>query len=360
MTSAPPRIVRATVRVHGGATAGAKNARSQWSHRQGLLLTLEDSQGNRGIGEASPLPGYTIDELPAVEQVLRSINWAPLPPVPEADRVLPWVRGILAPLPATTPAASCAVEAALLDLVSRGTNTPILDIFGTYRPSIRIAHLLHIEDKDALPRAEALVASGVGTLKVKIGRSGAFDAELRFLRALRTRLGHDVNLRFDANGGLGGSGLRERLLALMDLRPQLIEEPATEPEMAELGEGPWIVGLDESLFRDAEACIRSRCGPGTFVVLKPMALGGMVRCLELASAATSAGGRVVVTHTFDGPVGWSVATALALITHDSDVDAGLAPHPGLSAWPRHELPGLDDQVIRARKAPGWGIAGASW
>ena len=45
----------------------AQDARRSWPERESLLLRLSDEGGQRGLGEATPLPGYSPDRLDQVE-----------------------------------------------------------------------------------------------------------------------------------------------------------------------------------------------------------------------------------------------------------------------------------------------------
>ena len=52
----------------------ARDARRNWSTRESLLLRISDSAGRSGIGEASPLPGYSRDRLAEAEAALAELN----------------------------------------------------------------------------------------------------------------------------------------------------------------------------------------------------------------------------------------------------------------------------------------------
>ncbi len=67
-----------------------------------------------------------------------------------------------------------------------------------------------------------------------------------------------------------------------------------------------------------------RRGSFRVLVLKPMALGGFAACLELARIAAAAGGAVLVSHLFDGPVGLAAAAHLGFRL----ARAGAALRPG--------------------------------
>ena len=51
-------------------TPRAQDARRTWPTRDSLLVRLTDTAGYEGVGEASPLPGYSQDLLEDVEPAL--------------------------------------------------------------------------------------------------------------------------------------------------------------------------------------------------------------------------------------------------------------------------------------------------
>ena len=100
--------------VGGALQARADNARSRWTHRQGLLISISDELGQVGQGEASPLPGYSPDELPSCQAALGGLDPASLHLDP-AEPIGPQLASCSSHLPEACPAARFALETALLD-----------------------------------------------------------------------------------------------------------------------------------------------------------------------------------------------------------------------------------------------------
>jgi L-alanine-DL-glutamate epimerase-like enolase superfamily enzyme len=144
----------------------------------------------------------------------------------------------------------------------------------------------------------------------------------------------------------------ETLLEALDI--EFVEEPNSGFTHRPGASIP--VALDESLQglapEDLEGLAR-RSG-ARFVVLKPMVLGGLSHCIDLARHAAALDLGVVVSHSFDGPVGLLAAAALALAL-PTRIAQGLAPHAGLAAWHRIPLP-ITDAMLHAWKTPGLGFA----
>jgi L-alanine-DL-glutamate epimerase-like enolase superfamily enzyme len=174
------------------------------------------------------------------------------------------------------------------------------------------------------------------------------------VRELRRTLGAGPRLRLDANQGWSEAELTSAGSLLEALDIEFIEEPSLR--LTRHVGTTVAVALDESLQglkpEDLEA-LEERSG-ARFVVLKPMVLGGLSHCMELARHATALNLGVVISHSFDGPVALLAAAALALAL-PTPVAQGLAPHAGLAAWPQIPLP-ITNARLRTWNSPGLGLA----
>ncbi len=339
------------------------NARSSWAERKGLLIGLRGEDGRVGLGEASPLPGYSPDSLAEARAALEAFGR-------RGDLSLDWqgdwgarVDSLLESIPLQIPSARFAVETALLDLVGQALGLPLHRLMGTAPGRVAWAGVIEASGRSgALERARTLIDSGVHTLKVKVDGGAGWPEAISFLRALRELAGSSVRIRIDANRTMSADELRDRLDSLSSVQPEFVEEPGDPDAVARLSSVPVALALDESLHGgDAEARIaalagaRSRAREYRFVVLKPTVLGGARRCLHLARAARSAGAGVVVSHTLEGPVAWTACAALALAVDDGRTAAGLEPHHALGLGRGVRLPNLDGAWIVPHERPGLGL-----
>jgi o-succinylbenzoate synthase len=330
----------------------AENSRQNWHERAGFLITLRDPQGFIGQGEAAPLPGYSDETLEDTARALRECRIAALEGADELDSER--LRALLdEALPRAAPSARFGLETALLDLLARRRGLPLHRALRLLRGDgrelcqIPLAALIPLETA----AAEAAVALGYSTLKLKIGRPEQFAAELGALSAIRRAVGPGVRLRLDANQAFPAALVGERLDSLLAIDPEFVEEPVVRggvwPQHS-----PIPLALDESLRQGAELSERrSREQHLVAAVLKPGVLGGLLAALELAARAERAGLLPIVSHTFEGVVGFAAACELALALGVVSHAAGLAPHTALgenalpaavaTAWLRpHEKPGL--------------------
>jgi len=378
------RIVDAELREFGGRLGGEAAGPGRWKERGGLLLTLGDAEGGRGQGEASPLPGYSSDTLSGVRHELSAIEWARLPSVDVDRALLPQIERVLGTAGLRSPSARLAVETALLDLAGGRLGLPLYRLLETGQGGtsgvvegadaravpVPLAALLA---GDVLRHAARLVEEGYGCLKLKVG--GDPDADLALLDSLRAEVGAAVDLRADANRSLPAAAAEAWLREAAGFELEFVEEPVAFERLLELTATHVPIALDESLraparqvrapFRGAateaaeefaanrisEAADAGRC---SFVLLKPMALGGLGRCMRLAATARARGAEVVVSHLFDGPVGLAAAAELALALRPTPA-AGLAPHPGLGVWPVAVSPAFQGARLAVHDRPGLGL-----
>ncbi|HEX6765967.1 MAG TPA: mandelate racemase/muconate lactonizing enzyme family protein [Polyangiaceae bacterium] len=357
------RLIEQSFRVAPGAEP--EDALRSWSERRTLLVVAEDDAGNQGVGEASPLPGYSPDTLDDAWDGLRRLLGQPLPDL------LSGVSRSLSALGDTlsSPAARFGFDSALLDLWSRKRAEPARvllaslarEMFGFavvpeapyQNPGCSVAALLPSGAERALAHAHARAACGIDAFKVKIGAPCAWDEELRTLVELR-KCFPNARLRVDANQSLSPETLAERRPALRSLELEWLEEPILDFRGVPQGLGVPLA-LDESLQTNVpDAGLLSEHHVRAYV-LKPTTLGGFLPSLELAENARSAEIASVVSHAYEGPIGFAALAALALTLGPGRPSDGLDLHPGLAG--ETALPAFDPARgrIRAWTEPGFGI-----
>jgi L-alanine-DL-glutamate epimerase-like enolase superfamily enzyme len=322
-------------------TPRAQDARRTWPERESLLLRLTDAAGHHGVGEASPLPDYSPDRLDDIEPALAALDM----PEVEAALAQPTTRAALAAvaslLPRHLPSARMALETAALDLLGQRHRQSAPLLLGAETSARRpLAQLLGAASSPTLQAdAERALQAGFRHLKLKLGAPGQLPRELAGVQALRERHGESVVLRLDANGALSATEIEQAWRSLSGLGIELFEEPGRMPD-ALLGTLP--LGLDESLQGLDESAVAElvQRTQARYVVLKPMALGGLVHCWRLADIARALGVLPVLSHCFDGPYAWRAAAALALALPAGPAH-GLSPHAGLDAWRLRPLPVSD-------------------
>ncbi len=271
------------------------------SERRGLLVFVE-YEHTRGVGEATPLPGWTEsyeecrDALWRAASVAEELDWGVALAKTEA------------------PAARHGLSLALAEARARAAGVPLYRHLGDGTVhSVPVNATLGDASPEATARDAAdAIAAGFDALKVKVGaQSVAEDAER--LRAVRDRVGGSVELRADANGAWTHRQARQAIEAFAEFGVSYVEQPLSADDLAghrQLRAGPVEVALDESL-REYDIDEILDAGAADVVVVKPMVLGGPDRARETALAAREAGVDPVVSTTVDAVVARTGAVHVA-------------------------------------------------
>jgi len=324
------------------------------SKRVFTVLTLTRSDGTTGIGEASPLPGYSPDSADAVGHELRPLVDAPVLADPLASP-FELLDAVFSTHPLRCPSACFALETALLDWLGRNREQPIHRLVGGdgERGPIPIADLVSSSDSSTWrPIVDGLVAEGATHVKLKIG--GDLEREIEALSEIR-HAHPALALRLDGNRRIPIEELQRHAGSLEALTLELLEEPVASHD--------WLAALDLPLPFSLDETLRERSLAGTLldtgriraVVLKPTVLGGFRACLDAAEYAAARGAHPLVSHTFDGPIARAAAAELALALQ-TPLGAGLGAHPSLALWPNHATAAIRRRRILPHDSPGLGLS----
>ncbi|MCD2199434.1 o-succinylbenzoate synthase [Halobacterium sp. KA-4] len=303
--------------------------------RQGFLFARDG-----GVGEATPLPGWT-EPLDACEHALEA-----------AENAETWNDALAACEDA--PATRHAVSLAKLDSESRDANVSLARHL-TEDPAASVPVNATVGDgspEKTADEARAAAENGFGTVKIKVG-ARSLDADIERLRAVRDAT--DATLRADANGAWTREQARKAFDAFDDLDVEYVEQPLPTDDLAghaDLCGGEVGVALDESL---TEHALSDVLDATDYVVLKPMALGGVDRALNAARDARSAGVEPVVTTTVDAVVARTAAVHLAAAIPDVPA-CGLATADRLAEDLAADPAPVEDGRIRVPESPGHGVS----
>ncbi len=369
----PLRLYRALLRPWGGAPIPAmQTPAGRWNRREGLLLRLELSDGSMGLGEASPLPGFSSEGLGEARNALLAWGRAIERHRPSVDPDAPALReaGRLTHALLPWPSAVFAAQSALLDALARHRGLPLHRLLApASAPPDALsdaAWLGTLRSEEVLPslatHIESLIRDGARAFKLKLNVLPPPGQ----LASLLAALPPDTRIRLDLQGRLPEPGETRRwLLALNgDARIEAIEEPFPTdrwPTLPRTAPFP-AVARDESMLRWPEprrpTRLRDEITSGRChgAILKPALLGGLLSAARLARTATQAGGAFTLTHLLDGPVARAAVAELALALR-APWSLGLSLHPASSAFPDVGRPAAlaTDFVVQPHEAPGIGL-----
>ncbi len=335
-------------------------AHGRVSERRGLRVSFETA-GAVGRGEAMPWPQLGTESLEACQRALEQVTVSALPTsVDDVARTVATLK--------ETPAAQSALEGALLEHLSRRRKVSITRLLGEPQTqSIQVNALIDGEDAEHLARAaKEAVEVGFTTLKVKVA-ARSLSADAQRLLAVRQAVGPNVRLRIDANGGWSESTARAALRGLDALHLELCEQPVTAGDVESLRRVRLAVptcpiAADEVLLvagSHARVLDAYPVPAAQILVLKPMALGGLLPALALARSAEAQGVACYVTTSFDGPLARAGAVALAGVLQSSSHGATSLAH-GVSTVELFAGVAPDrftprQGAIRLFDEPGWGV-----
>ncbi|PSP86530.1 o-succinylbenzoate synthase [Halobacteriales archaeon QS_1_68_17] len=270
--------------------------------REGYLVTIEHA-GVRGVGEATPLPGWTerLDVcrvgLDIARTTAREEDWGVA--LSESDM----------------PAARHGVSLALADAKATAVDEPLYRYLGGNREVRSVPVNATVGDghpDDTRAAVERTVAEGFDAVKVKVG-SRPVEADLARLRRARDAAGESVELRADANGAWTPEEAADAIEGMADLGVSYVEQPLPPDDLAGhadlRGRGVGIA-LDESLRSHSLDAI-TEAGAADVVIVKPMVLGGPDIARRIAGRAIDAGLSAVVTTTIDAVVARTAAVHVA-------------------------------------------------
>ena len=264
--------------------------------REGFLVRI-DRDGVVGVGEATPLAGWT-ESYEACEAALAEV----VSEVHEQE-----MKTAAAELSAEArPAARHGLELAAVDAEARAAGESLATYLAADSPATSVPVNATVGDGTVEETAAATreaIDEGYYAVKVKVGARTPDEDEER-IRAVRDVAGENVELRADANGAWTASTARRMLGVAADLDFAYVEQPLPADDVsghAELRGRGVDVALDESLAATGPDEILD-AGAADVLVCKPMALGGPRRTLDVARRAARRGVDTVVTTTIDAVV----------------------------------------------------------
>jgi L-alanine-DL-glutamate epimerase-like enolase superfamily enzyme len=256
---------------------------------QMVRVCLEDDEGRRGFGAATPEPQVTGETFAACVAALQASGDT------LRGRTFDEPRDLAAVLSAATPrapGARAALDMALHDLWGIANGRAVVDLLGRVHHELPTSVTIGVRDVAAtLAEAHEYVARGFRALKVKTGVDVALDVE-RCVR-LREAFGRDLTLLVDANVGYTFAQLVTFLDRTRTLDLRLVEQPLPPAQADAQSSLPAAdvrrLVADESL-HDAGDAERLAATPRAFGTwnIKLMKCGGITPARDIAQLAHAA------------------------------------------------------------------------
>lgn len=270
-------------------------------------------------GEAAPLKGLSIDDVPGFEQKLQWFCGAINDGVKPADLDFE-----------NYPSIGFAFETALLAMKHQEAFKLFDTTFYTNAQAIAINGLVWMSETGTmLQEALEKSAKGFDTIKFKVGALD-FDAECRMLELFRKRYhSFKITLRLDANGAFANNDALEQLKELSRFDIHSIEQPvkAGQPEIMQeiCAKSKIPVALDEELIGvnviNNSAELLNYINPA-YIILKPTLLGGLQKSDVWIQAANKNNIGWWATSALESNIGLNAITQWAS-TYNNQLPQGL-------------------------------------
>ena len=316
--------------------------------RSGFVVRY-DHRGETGVGEATPLPGWT-ESLDECERGLERAL--------ETGSNGEHSAGLLELDADEVPAARHGFANALLDADARADGIPLYRWFDDSREVHRVPVNATIGDADrktTVERAQAAVERGFDCLKCKVGARPVYE-DVERVRAVRKAVGDDVTLRVDANGAWDQTEAEAAIARFAEFDITYVEQPLPTAELdglAALRGSDVDVAIDEGLREHSMAEVFD-ADAADVVILKPMVLGGPGNAHTLALRARERGIEPVVTTTVDGVVARTAAVHVAAAIPDMSA-CGLATADRLAEDLGPDPAPVSNGTIEVPQDPGIGV-----
>ncbi len=257
----------------------AKTSRDELKTKETNFILLTDNAGNTGIGEASIIPGLSIENPYEFKAQLNALNLDSLENYHEKFADFPAIR--------------FGIETALLDLENGAKRELFSTDFTLKNAPIPINGLVWMGDAEFMrTQVKEKLKAGFTCIKLKIGALN-FNQELEILRQIRADFSaKEIEIRVDANGAFSPETALEKLKILSEFELHSIEQPIRQGQIDEMAnlclKTPLPIALDEELIGINSLADKTRILQTIqpqYIILKPSLLGGFQASEEWISEA---------------------------------------------------------------------------
>ena len=223
--------------------------------RNVVVEIVAEKDGFRGYGECAPRPYVTGESQNTVPQSVGVFLETGLFPWHLDDVSQIWNFVDHAPHSKDHNAALCALEMALLDVLGRKEERPIVKYF----PKAFLTDLVHygaafpLDDRKRITEMAHLVKNmGIYRLKLKMGRDLGENKDI--VEGVHAVFGHDADLKIDVNGAWNHDVAFEHLSLIKEFGVKVVEQPMMpgDPEIASFAKA--LKSCNIKVMADESAC----------------------------------------------------------------------------------------------------------
>jgi L-alanine-DL-glutamate epimerase-like enolase superfamily enzyme len=234
-----------------------KHYLAERSHSENLVVKVVTDSGVVGFGEGIARQ-YVTGETTATsltflrDHLIPKINgfhWN------DPEDLLEKLRELISePNRARAPAACCALELAILDAAGKTWGQSVAQFLGGEEFQLVYSAVIPMMNQPSFHRLLHVIREmHMSFVKIKVGN----DQDLAVLSLVREILGHEVDLRVDANGAWSAEEAEQRIDAMMAYGITAVEQPVSKEDLIGLKRVADQVGIpviaDESLCFERDA-----------------------------------------------------------------------------------------------------------
>ncbi len=322
------------------------------THRKGLILTYE-ADGIIAFGEVAPLPGFSLESLDQVIQVLQHNQKFLNDAFTSGD-----TETIISLLDSIHqfPSLSFGLDTLQTDLNAKRSGLSFHEfLFRKSFKQVACNFALGLSAPDKLKeQVHQVISEGFKTIKFKVG--GDFKSEMEALRSVRANF-PEINIRIDANQAWSYDEAVRNLNQLSDLDIEYCEQPVScdDPEgLKSVTENVSVsIAADESArnFQDVKNLADQKACK--VLILKPMLFGRINKLIVTKELAITHNIEVVLTTSFEGVIGRTATAILASGLGSKKLAHGLATGTYLKEVDPGEAE-IQKGFYRVSKQPGLG------
>lgn len=274
-----------------------RHASASRSEAANVIVAARGPGGVTGYGEGCPREYVTGETVTTAAAFIEEREDSLRREIADLEGLRAWTRAHRSAID-SNPAAFCAMEIAILDLLGKQSARPVEELLGISRLSgmFRYSAVL---GESAMPTFEAqarqYLEMGFRDFKVKV--SGDAGRDRRKIALLKDLAEADVRIRLDANNLWRDASEAVRSLESLDAEVFAVEEPLRSGDLEGMREvarrcATRII-LDESLVRLRQ--LEALEDAHTWIVnLRISKMGGVLRSLELAAEIVRRGIGLIV------------------------------------------------------------------
>jgi L-alanine-DL-glutamate epimerase-like enolase superfamily enzyme len=289
--------------IHAGTltiafNAAFKHASAERRTTQALWVEAAAASGASGFGEGCPREYVSAESAMTARAFVEQYRHEWPARITGADSLRDWIAANRAAID-LNPAAWCAVELALLDVLGKEQGCPLETVLGVPSPSGRFSYTAVLGDgrpENFRSQLARYLTLGFSEFKIKLSGNPERDADK--VHALAERGVEACAVRADANNLWRDAHTAAAHLEELQFDFLALEEPLARDDytgLAELAQRlKTTVILDESCLRVQQLDRIAECGGRWMLNVRVSKMGGLIRSLDMLKAARERGLRVIV------------------------------------------------------------------